>query len=160
MVEGANRPGDINQALIELGSTVCKPRDPACGACPVRGWCKAYELSKGKVSQKVTHSVDCVSYPLQRQRADLPDIEDMCTLCEPLPLPEGDPGLVTVFPMKVERKKAREELDIVNVIEWRDSMNRWFLLVQRPEGGECKFPHDEINMRSCGEVDRPSCRVA
>ena len=62
MVEGANRPGDINQALIELGSTVCKPRDPACGTCPIRGWCKAHELSKGKVSQNTTHSIDCVSY--------------------------------------------------------------------------------------------------
>lgn len=51
MVEGADRPGDINQALIELGSTVCKPREPVCGDCPVRGWCKAYELSKAKVSQ-------------------------------------------------------------------------------------------------------------
>ena len=43
--------------------------------------------------------------------------------------------------MKPEKKKVREELDIVNVIEWRkdrnsDASNRWFLLVRRPEGGE------------------------
>lgn len=41
--------------------------------------------------------------------------------------------------MKVERKKAREELDVVSVIEWRtaiDDADRWFLLVRRPEGGE------------------------
>ena len=35
-------PGDINQALIELGSTVCKVRDPACGSCPLKTWCSAY----------------------------------------------------------------------------------------------------------------------
>ncbi len=43
--------------------------------------------------------------------------------------------------MKAEKKKAREELDIVNVIEWRKcrsagARERWFLLVRRPEGGE------------------------
>lgn len=39
--------------------------------------------------------------------------------------------------MKVERKKARKELDSVNVIEWRtrDKLKRWFILVRRPEGG-------------------------
>lgn len=36
------RPGDLNQALMELGATVCVPRAPRCGACPVRGWCGAY----------------------------------------------------------------------------------------------------------------------
>lgn len=41
--------------------------------------------------------------------------------------------------MKGNRKKAREELDIVNVIEWRQSLapdERWFLLVRRPENGK------------------------
>jgi A/G-specific adenine glycosylase len=36
------RPGDVNQALMELGATVCTPRSPRCGACPVRDLCAAY----------------------------------------------------------------------------------------------------------------------
>ncbi len=36
------RPGDVNQALMELGATVCTPRNPRCGACPVRDFCAAY----------------------------------------------------------------------------------------------------------------------
>src|ERR1700751_2793949 len=28
------RPGDFNQAMMELGATVCTPRGPACMACP------------------------------------------------------------------------------------------------------------------------------
>jgi A/G-specific adenine glycosylase len=36
------RPGDVNQALMELGATVCTPRNPRCPACPVREWCAAY----------------------------------------------------------------------------------------------------------------------
>ncbi len=34
-------PGDLNQALMELGATLCTPRAPGCGACPARGHCAA-----------------------------------------------------------------------------------------------------------------------
>jgi A/G-specific adenine glycosylase len=34
-------PGDWNQALMELGATVCVPRAPRCDECPVRRFCKA-----------------------------------------------------------------------------------------------------------------------
>lgn len=36
------RPGDLNQAVMELGATVCTPRSPRCGVCPVRGHCAAF----------------------------------------------------------------------------------------------------------------------
>jgi A/G-specific adenine glycosylase len=36
-------PGDFNQALMELGQTVCLPRAPRCDACPVRRACRARE---------------------------------------------------------------------------------------------------------------------
>ena len=39
-----DRPGDWNQALMELGATVCKPRSPRCDRCPVSRWCSAYAL--------------------------------------------------------------------------------------------------------------------
>jgi A/G-specific adenine glycosylase len=35
------RPGDFNQALMELGATVCTPRAPRCGECPVANACVA-----------------------------------------------------------------------------------------------------------------------
>jgi A/G-specific adenine glycosylase len=35
------RPGDFNQALMELGATVCLPRRPDCAHCPWREWCSA-----------------------------------------------------------------------------------------------------------------------
>lgn len=37
----ASRPGDFNQALMELGATVCTPRAPNCDACPLRKQCDA-----------------------------------------------------------------------------------------------------------------------
>ncbi len=35
------RPGEFNQALMELGATVCVPKQPLCGTCPVRVHCQA-----------------------------------------------------------------------------------------------------------------------
>jgi A/G-specific adenine glycosylase len=37
-------PGDWNQAMMELGATVCTPKSPKCGECPVAGWCRAWKL--------------------------------------------------------------------------------------------------------------------
>ncbi|KAG5643070.1 hypothetical protein DXG03_001598 [Asterophora parasitica] len=129
-------PGDINQALIELGSTVCKVRDPTCKTCPIRPWCKAYEIA-------------------EFGRKPITDIEDVCALCEPPP----ETG-VTGYPMKVARKKPREELDIVNVVEWHSAakpQERWFLMVRRPEGGLLaglyEFP-------TSGNVARTTSRAA
>ncbi len=35
------RPGDSNQALMELGATVCLPQQPRCLLCPLNGSCRA-----------------------------------------------------------------------------------------------------------------------
>ena len=37
----ASCPGDFNQALMELGALVCRPRNPLCTQCPLRPGCKA-----------------------------------------------------------------------------------------------------------------------
>jgi A/G-specific adenine glycosylase len=36
------RPRAFNQALMDLGATVCTPRNPSCDRCPWRGHCAAY----------------------------------------------------------------------------------------------------------------------
>ncbi len=35
------RPGEFNQALMELGATICVPKRPQCERCPVRLYCEA-----------------------------------------------------------------------------------------------------------------------
>jgi A/G-specific adenine glycosylase len=57
----AARPGDFNQALMELGATVCTPRRPDCASCPVRPFCRARML--GRVAL----------YPKRRPRAPVPE---------------------------------------------------------------------------------------
>jgi len=36
-------PGDLNQALMELGARVCTPRSPRCAVCPIAAHCRARE---------------------------------------------------------------------------------------------------------------------
>ncbi len=42
----AERVGLFNEALIELGATVCTPRGPTCQRCPLRDLCRAYAAGK------------------------------------------------------------------------------------------------------------------
>src|SRR5208337_4182788 len=39
-------PGNFNQALMELGQTLCLPRAPRCAACPVQNWCQGYKSGR------------------------------------------------------------------------------------------------------------------
>ena len=41
-----DRPGDFNEALMDLGATVCLPRNPACPACPLAQICKASMMGR------------------------------------------------------------------------------------------------------------------
>lgn len=54
-------PADFNQALMELGALVCRPRHPLCGDCPLAGMCRANrhgktaDYPKRDASKKVPH---------------------------------------------------------------------------------------------------------
>ncbi|HZH98060.1 MAG TPA: A/G-specific adenine glycosylase [Fimbriimonadaceae bacterium] len=45
----ADRPSEWNQALMELGATVCTPRNPKCGECPISSLCLARQ--QGRVAE-------------------------------------------------------------------------------------------------------------
>jgi len=57
----SDRPGDFNQALMELGATVCTPRSPDCADCPVGDLCAA----RGAGTQEAR--------PAPKERAPLPE---------------------------------------------------------------------------------------
>jgi len=40
------RPGDFNQSMMELGATVCTPKNPTCLLCPVRPRCQAFAMGE------------------------------------------------------------------------------------------------------------------
>ncbi len=39
------RPGTYNQALMELGALICKPKAPLCEKCPVQSFCEGYQTN-------------------------------------------------------------------------------------------------------------------
>jgi A/G-specific adenine glycosylase len=44
------RAGDVNQAVMDLGATVCTPRDPSCASCPIAPRCEG--LAAGTVAER------------------------------------------------------------------------------------------------------------
>ncbi|CAN6330842.1 unnamed protein product [Urochloa humidicola] len=48
------RPGDFNQAMMELGATLCSKTKPGCSGCPVKSHCQALALSLENSSVQVT----------------------------------------------------------------------------------------------------------
>jgi A/G-specific adenine glycosylase len=55
--------GDLNQALMDLGATVCTPRGPRCGQCPLTEACQAHRLGEEE------------RFPVRRPRRALPHYE-------------------------------------------------------------------------------------
>jgi A/G-specific adenine glycosylase len=54
------RAGQFNEALMDLGATICTPRNPRCPNCPLQALCQAYSLG------------DPEAYPPRRRRARTP----------------------------------------------------------------------------------------
>jgi A/G-specific adenine glycosylase len=38
------RPGDFVQAMMDLGATICRPKNPHCGNCPLSDDCAAFRI--------------------------------------------------------------------------------------------------------------------
>ena len=60
----SKHPGDWNQAMMELGALICRPRKPMCDTCPVLETCKgtsrAVELPQPKKKKKKTVELKCL----------------------------------------------------------------------------------------------------
>ncbi len=60
-----DNPGEFNQAMMDFGSRQCTPRNPDCGACPLKSSCFAYandlvqalpvKIKKTKVKERKIH---------------------------------------------------------------------------------------------------------
>ena len=60
------RPGDFAQAMMDLGATVCTPRNPACGLCPFNGVCAAHAAG---VAQDLPRKLPKSPKPVRRGTA-------------------------------------------------------------------------------------------
>jgi A/G-specific adenine glycosylase len=57
------RPGDFAQAMMDLGATICTPRRPACGLCPLRLDCRGH--AEG-LADRLPYRVEKGERPLRR----------------------------------------------------------------------------------------------
>lgn len=164
-----NKPGSWNQGLMELGATVCSPKNPKCGECPISEECLGYQ-EVSRLQSRTAHESRKLTCPppLQarfvahrnKSKPSPPstvevDLEDLCDLCAPLPLdgdlPRAQSHSVELYPMAKERKKQREEETAVCLVEWTPSgqsatevdtegrKDRKVLVMKRPEKGESLF---------------------
>nr|XP_054538496.1 adenine DNA glycosylase isoform X25 [Pan troglodytes]XP_054949793.1 adenine DNA glycosylase isoform X24 [Pan paniscus]XP_054949796.1 adenine DNA glycosylase isoform X24 [Pan paniscus]XP_054949800.1 adenine DNA glycosylase isoform X24 [Pan paniscus] len=123
------RPGDFNQAAMELGATVCTPQRPLCSQCPVESLCRA--------RQRVEREQLLAS----RSLSGSPDVEEcapntgQCHLCLPPSEPWDQTLGVVNFPRKASRKPPREESSATCVLEQPGALGAQILLVQRPNSG-------------------------
>uniref|UniRef100_A0A8D1NGI6 Adenine DNA glycosylase n=2 Tax=Sus scrofa TaxID=9823 RepID=A0A8D1NGI6_PIG len=124
------RPGDFNQAAMELGATVCTPQHPLCSQCPVQSLCRAHqrvEREQLSASQSLPGTCDI--------EACAPNT-GQCQLCAPPTEPWDKTLGVANFPRKANRKPPREESSAICVLEQpRAFGGARLLLVQRPNSG-------------------------
>ncbi len=64
-----SRPGQFNQGLMELGATICAPKNPRCPECPLRRDCAAQNRDGcTAATAKKNHGVKAVTWPLAAVR--------------------------------------------------------------------------------------------
>jgi A/G-specific adenine glycosylase len=124
-------PGSFNQALMELGATVCKPTSARCDECPVKAYCTAYRIVKYN-QMKTGSSAVALSQPSsessKRKAGAVSDDMDVEV--------NGLPISVSFFPRKSAKKKAAELTYRVKVFSRKDADGRVkYLLVRREKKG-------------------------
>lgn len=113
------RPGDFNQALMELGATVCTSLNPSCSSCPASGHCRALSIFRHDSLILVT------DFPLKGVRVK--QRQDFSAVC----VVELLGGQRTSDGSQID---SREVLGGLEKLEGRQTNNR-FLLVKRPDDG-------------------------
>lgn len=122
-----------SQALMDLGATICTPKNQKCAECPVKLGCLAYAEARLCTARAAkSGDIEDLASSQNGKRSD-----EACTICVPLdePTVARDPSL---YPRKVVKKKSRDEDIAVCVLEWvaiGDAGDSRILLVKRPKTG-------------------------
>jgi A/G-specific adenine glycosylase len=167
-----SRPGDFNQAMMELGALVCTPRNPQCLVCPVKTLCQAVAAG---VQDRIPAPRKARLTPLVRRRTFCVQRDDGKWLIEQRPARGRWPGMwqfVTVdrpIPLPRARKigrirhaltHRRYEFDVYRCtddandngrLQLEDRPRRWVSLTELSEYPLPK-PHVRIARMLCDEA--------
>ncbi|XP_071483135.1 adenine DNA glycosylase-like [Diadema antillarum] len=132
-----DRPGDFNQSLMELGATVCLPKNPQCASCPIRTHCRALqqvEQRKRECQSRLSGSkVKCQNGSRGTEIGDIECLAEKCSLCLVDPW-DGSAGVMN-YPRKPKKKPPKQQVHAVCIVERLSGKETEFLMVQRPETG-------------------------
>lgn len=126
-----SHPGDFNQAMMELGATVCTPKAPQCISCPVKDVCVAYKqvenspLDKKSKGLRSYFQAKVEKTEVKSSQETFKDIEDLvgqeCPLCLPNDGSWNQDIGVCNYPRKQKLKEARQEKVAVCILEFQKS---------------------------------------
>ncbi|KAF1779456.1 MutY, C-terminal [Phytophthora cactorum] len=167
LVGECDRPGSLNQALMELGATMCTVQvNPQCSGCPVKSVCLAYEEANTVKPKSESTSAESST-----------ESSNSCSICDYTRVTEWDETHteVTKYPLKAKKNDSRNEIIAVAVVsapcdslteettaptrgkrkasksvEADASPSGWrFLMSKRPEGGllagQWEFLHSKMS---------------
>lgn len=132
-----DKPGDWNQALMELGATVCTPKNPQCKKCPIEVWCVARQTWKVE------------EFPAKKQRPDTVVLHQLTWV----PYCDGKFGIRQIesgtwwrgmweFPrVEVEHHSELESEELRNLLPdgWVEDLGMQ----------QCHVTHHRIYLRAC-----------
>lgn len=149
------RPGDTNQALMELGATVCLPQVPRCSGCPLAGICQAKEAGREVEFPQLAARLKPVPLDLVGVLVRGPQ----GILCRLRPETETwMPGLYEIptlgFPdperkrreAKTRRSEARHDLDELEALLW-ESLEAKFKGSLGPQGEAFEVSHGILHYK-------------
>ncbi|CAO3617931.1 unnamed protein product [Mucor hiemalis] len=150
-----DKPGDFNQAMMELGARICTPQNPDCANCPIQIDCRAFN----QLQVVKTFSKEGLFSEKSKKRKHS-SIEHECTTCHEIDSDIVEDGYsVTRYPMKVEKKPPRDEECAVSIVEKIGTDKEpLYLISKRPDtgllAGLWEFPTLELESLDTDYKDR------
>lgn len=127
-----SKPGDSNQALMELGSLICRRR-PDCSVCPLAAGCKAFQID----------DLDPRSYPVADRRRVREKVHCFTAVVR------SGCGLLLLHrrPPDADWLAGRWHLPTVDLVRGDESANEAAELLRSEFGGAWKCTGDEVAVR-------------
>ncbi|CAD7952535.1 unnamed protein product [Amoebophrya sp. A120] len=143
-----NIPGAVNQAVMELGATVCTPDNPDCKNCPVQSHCRAFS-THGRSGKKPAGTLN-----------SNPDIEAISLIGrkeKKKQVPEKNFDVVILFSREQSASKLASGQ---HQKENRTKMNK-IAVIRESEGtlllGQYRFPHLRFSSTATGSSKGGDC---
>jgi A/G-specific adenine glycosylase len=171
--------GDYNQALMDLGATICVPKNPRCLICPVMELCQARQNGTQdrrpvmKPKKEVPHYVHAAGVMIEKRKVLLAQRPSQGLLGGMWEFPngrvDGEPAgelsraLKTAYKLRLRVKRGQEALGLVQHAYSHFSVTVHVFpceLVSMPKGTNLKWvPLKDLEHYPMGKIDRQIAKM-